>query len=600
MERPPSSRDRGAGGAATWTLLEDRGATHVLGFALMFSIVVTTFAIYQADVVSHQNEQVEFEHNQGVAEGFKMLHGTVTRATHGVPAAATLQTGATYPKRAVAVNSPDPRGRLWTGETHTVDLTDIEPADGSYWSGGSPSFETRLVTYRAAYNHIDGATYSLEHGVPTKHYNNGQERVLGDSNVIDGTRIDLILLAGDFERTGRSTTVEFQPVSSSTEYETLKQQSSELTLPTELTESEWESLVPSHVDVSVDTGPEPNEVTLELDDSRTYQLRITKLKIVGEGGSATRPPVEMLTTETATPLSVNPDEVTPLTVTARDKYGNPVSGIEVRFTPSDAAIGSTKTVRTDDSGEATYRISPSTTVAGDVTATVVGGTESATFSIQEPSSAADDTSMAIYTSGQMMEQLGDVDGLTLSEARTVPSSDEDCLLLGDTGGGLIGGLIGGLNCDTDQFRTAQGQLQFTASGGDYQLRYFILDSDGDGDVTDGDDKVLVEVEAAASDETVFAGNLDDNVANDVLDDSGVDILDVSNYDSGSVSWDDDQGCYAQCGVLDGADQEGHESSSPYDDGDGDGGYTSFDDIDLSGTEVVFVERALGRVTVTPD
>jgi hypothetical protein len=597
MRRNPLHR---RGPRRTWTLFEDRASTQVLGFALMFSITMTTFAIYQADVVPHQNEEAEFEHNQAMAEEMGKLRGAIRRGGHGVAASTTLRTGVEYPSRAVAVNGPDPRGRLATTGSHTVGLTDIEPADGSYWTGGSPDLETRLVSYDADYNHIEGASYHLEHGVAVKRFPNGEQRILGNPAVIDGTRIDLTLLSGELERTGRTTTVEFRPVSTTTSYRTLAGASGELTLPTRLTAAQWESLVPSHVDVTVDTAPDPNEVTLTLDSSRTYQLRLTKLKLVGEAGTASQAPVEMLTPETATPLSVNPEESTALTVTARDEYGNPVPGVEVEFDPSSAAIGSTATRRTGSDGEATYRFSPSSTVDGTVDADVVSGSGSTTFDLEEPSTATGQGPLPVYTGGQMAEDLDDVDGLVLSEAHTVPSSDEDCLLLGDTGGGVLGGLIGGANCDTDEFRTAQGQLQFTTDGETYWLRYVLVDTDGDGDVTDGDDGVSVTIESAASDDTVFAGDLDDTVANDIFNSTGVDVLDESNYDAGSVDWDNDAGCYADCGVLDGPDQNGPEATSPYDDGDGDGGTTGFDEVDLANTAELFVEEALGRVTVTPE
>lgn len=50
--------------------MDDRAATQVLGFRVMFSIVTITFAIYQADMVPHRNGQVEFEHAQAL-EGFE-------------------------------------------------------------------------------------------------------------------------------------------------------------------------------------------------------------------------------------------------------------------------------------------------------------------------------------------------------------------------------------------------------------------------------------------------------------------------------------------------------------------------------------------------
>jgi hypothetical protein len=584
MDSPPSTR---RSHAATWHLFEDRASTQVLGFALMFSVTMTTFAIYQADVVPHQNEQVEFEHNQGMAEELGKLRGAAQQAGHGVPTATTLGTGAAYPERAVAVNPTNPRGRLWTSGVHTAELTDIEPADGDYWTGGSQTFETRLATYRANYQYIEGATYSFEHGVPAKHFPNGNQRVLGSPSVIDGNRIDLVLMGGDFDRKGLSTTVEFRPVSSSTEYRTLKRQDGEITLPTRLTRSEWESLVPSHVDVSVDTAPDPNEVTLELDSSRTYQLRITKLKLVDEDGSASQASVGMLTAKTTTTLPVNPDESTSLTVTARDEYGNPVPGVEVEFTPSDPDIGSTQTLRTGSDGESTYRVSPSTTVNGNVTASVVGGPESTTFDLQVPGSASTDGELEVYASGQKAEALGDVRSLTLSNAWTVRTTDENCRLTCDTGG-VLGSLLGIFNSDYTLWTTSGTlYLESSSSSDDLWIEYHVIDQDKDGKVAESGDGVFVEIRSkdkqrhSNREALLFTGELTGSAGNEIADRdaTGTDILDATNYED--ANWEGQNCNGLTCNSW----------------GYGDS-FDDFGDVTAELTDVdLFVEAAAGRVTV---
>jgi hypothetical protein len=588
MRSKPSPADD-PGHAATWTLFEDRASTQVLGFALMFAVTMTTFALYQADVVPHQNEAIEHQHNHAMAEEMGKLRSASQRASHGVPAAATLKTGVTYPKRAIAVNPPSVPGGLRTTGTHTVELTDIEPVDGSYWSGSSPDFQTRMVTYDADYTHIEGAAYSLEHGIPVKQFENGEHRIVGSPNVIDGNRIDLMLLAGEFEQTGQSTTVEVQPVSTSMEYRTLKQQSGTITLPTHLSQSEWESLVPSHVGVSVDTAPDPNKVTLTLDPGRTYQLRITKLKLVGADGSASRAPVEMLTAETASPLPVNPDEATPLTVTARDKYGNPVLGVEIEFDPSSSTIGSTQTIRTGEDGEATYRITPADPVNGDVMASVVSGSQSVTFDLQKPTGTGAGSAWEVYTSGQMSEDVGGISGITLSNAWTVRTTDENCRLMCDTGG-IVGGILGLFNSDYTIW-TASGDIYLESSSpsdDDLWVEYHVVDKDNDGNVAENDDGVYVEIrskkklEQNNKDALLFTGELNGGAANEVVDkdDTGTDILDAGNYKE--TNWEDSYSCGITCTVHWGEND----------------GFDDFDDVTDELTDVdAFVEAAAGRVTV---
>jgi hypothetical protein len=369
------------------------------------------------------------------------------------------------------------------------------------------------------------------------------------------------------------------------EYRSLKQQSGSITLPTRLSQSQWESLVPSHVGVSVDTAPDPDEVTLTLDPSRTYQLRVTKLKLVGTDGSASRAPVDMLTAETASPIPVNPGEATPLTVTARDRYGNPVSGVDVEFDPSSASIGNTQTIRTGTDGEATYRVTPTGPVSGDVTASVVGGSQSVTFDLQEPASAGTTGPWEVYTSGQMSEDAGDISGITLSNAWTVRTTDENCRLMCDTGG-IVGGILGLFNSDYTIW-TASGDIYLESSSpsdDDLWVEYHVVDKDNDGNVAENDDGVYVEIRSKKKQQQnnkealLFTGELNGGAANEVVDkdDTGTDILDASNYKE--TNWEGSCGTFCDWGENDGFDD--------------------FDDVTDELTDVdAFVEAAAGRVTV---
>ena len=45
---------------------EDQAVSTVIGFVLIFGILVVSFSVYQATVVPQQNEDVEFEQQQSV------------------------------------------------------------------------------------------------------------------------------------------------------------------------------------------------------------------------------------------------------------------------------------------------------------------------------------------------------------------------------------------------------------------------------------------------------------------------------------------------------------------------------------------------------
>lgn len=595
--RSKPSRASDPGRTATWTLFEDRASTQVLGFALMFAVTMTTFALYQADVVPHQNREVEFDHNQEMASELSALRGALdTTTTRGVPASRSVELGEDYPARAVAVNPPNPTGALRTSAPEPLSLHGLVSSDARYWDGSTRSFDTRLLRYRGSYNHITGDRYGFEHGMTVKRYQQGGSRVLAeDPGVVEGTRINVPLLAGSYERHGKLETVEFRPVSSGTEWHRLTAQSVGGTdpyveLPTLLERDDWVAMVAGNPDISVSSYTSPagggaGTVRLELTPGETYQIRLTKAAV--SGGTAAAPATaEYLSPGSKTTPSVGPDTPATLTVTARDRYGNPVAGEEVSFTTTDDdlddAVGAVPaTVTTDAEGRASVTVDPTEALDGTVTASIDGGGgyRELSFTLDTPSGPSGVSAMTIYTRGQMFENVGGASSLVLKEGRTVPVTDEDCLLVGDTGGGLLGSLLGALNCDSDSIRTIQGVVTLDQQGTHHTtVEYYLFDENGDGSLSGGDDVATI-VFRDRDGEKIFEGELTDGAANRALKSQGVDLLDPGNYRE--AYWEDP----AWYSLDDWGESDG---------------YDSFDDVDLSKTHTAFVDAAAGRVTLDLD
>jgi hypothetical protein len=601
------------------TLFEGRASTSVLGFTLMFSITMTTFALYQADVVPHQNEQVEYQHNQGMDAELRKLGGRMHQATvEGAETSVTLDTAPEYPSRAVARNPPPPDGTIRTTTTGTVALTGFHSRTTlqPYWDGSERRFDTRMLAYEPRYNKIEGASYWVEQGVVAKRYANGQSRVVR-GQVVSGRTISLTLLSGDIERTGDSSTVRFRPVSTTTERLTVTPGSAPtVTLPTRLSESHWKDRAEESTTIeSVDHRGDEVELALADDidpsdgDTEPYSLRLTKVTVDGpaevsdpstdaeyltvSGSSVTRE------ADGTVSLSGTTGTTTTVTFRTRDRFGNPTPatvGLSTGDDTLDALLPDE--VGTGPDGAATVRVTPSTTLDASFTAAVPnvdGGPDEPyrELSVDVAATSNDPSTILpepVYTGGQMFDDLGGASTLELSEGRTVPASDEDCVLIGDTGG-LVGD-IADTNCDSESFRTLQGSLSLEKKNDNrLQVRYYVFDENGDRRIND-DDGATIRIRNDDG-ERVFEGELKRDATKKLLDDRGTDIFDENSY--ATTAWS------ADAGGDDDDVFEGGPFDGVFDDGNwADRSYDSFDDLGAHKVESLFVEEATGRVTVDTD
>jgi hypothetical protein len=592
---------------------DQRGVTAALGFVLMFALVMTTFAIYQSDVVPHQNAEIESSYSQSLdGEVSELRSTTIDVAASGASAAETIQGAPDYPDRALGINAPPPKSRLSTTAEHNVSVAGLNSSHEQYWNGTKRPFKTRLLAFEPSYNYIrTEEAYYLANGVGVREAGNGSYARSVGGEVVDGNQIDIVLLEGDVGQQGSVHDVTVESVSTTTEYHSVNVTRNPsdsppafVRVPTVRDGDAWQEVADSSANISrVDMycgdswtpmspscSEEVNGAAIILERGN-YSLRMTKVSLE----EPSTPDPTYVTMEPSGGVTASSGQT--FTATVRDKYGNPVPDASVTLKRTGPGVLTASSVTTDDSGQAIFGVKHAEIGVTQVTAKIddVPPDYKKTSRVVGGPGAGGTPTFAAYTSGQYRPGMGDIGEMNLSNGQTVPSSDTDCLLVGDTGGGLLGGLLGAIQCDSDNFRTLQGSLIVTSNNEQFTVKYYLFDEDGDGSVTDGDDGGGIVIESNKSSDSIFDGDLTDDAASRMMSDTGVDILDVSNYNS--PDWDNDYGCYDDCGVFDGTDQEGHEAISPYDDGDSDGGYANFDDVEMTGSDV-FVEEALGRVTVT--
>ncbi|MFB6186855.1 MAG: hypothetical protein ABEI86_08325 [Halobacteriaceae archaeon] len=144
---------------STLTLRDDsRGVSEVIGFVMIFAILVIAFSLYQAQLIPNQNEQVEFQHFQDVRDDMVEVHATILEAGQAdVAQYPTVTLGTTYPPRLLGVNPPPPVGTLRTTQAYSIQI--IDPGTGSM------RVPTRFLVYTNGYNYLDIAPIWYENSV---------------------------------------------------------------------------------------------------------------------------------------------------------------------------------------------------------------------------------------------------------------------------------------------------------------------------------------------------------------------------------------------------------------------------------------------------
>lgn len=507
-----------------------RGTSNVVGFVLAFALVITAFTIYQSDVVPHQNEQIEYEHNQEMEGEFGKLRSIAEDVTVAEsPRSVTIQAGPQYPARAMALNGPKPVGEIRTGDARDVKVRGFDYPSGEIWPNGTgTTYSTRLVYYEPHFNYYQQAsTYVLENGRTVERYANGNGGSRVGGAIVSGNRIDLLLLDGDVRRTGQTVDLELKPVSTGQGYLTVNAvngNSTRLELPTTMSRSHWESMVADNGNVSVAGYDNANGVVKLSFVPGQYRLRIRKASL----DSASDPALHTVTKGNDPAAKVG--ETVTVEAIPRDRYGNRLAGVDVTFNETNAA---SVTVSSGDDGVARYR-TQRINVHEDVEAIVQtpSGNESVSFSLGPGEPLVLESDNAMYR------------GVSLSEFRlkfgaTITTTSSTCVL------GLDGSVIGLLTCTEETYDGIEIDLGITDGGDYYRVRILLQDLNRDGDFTDdrvlsADDTHLVYVQKNGND--VVEHELTDSATNAITTGTGTDLLDASNYDgspsTGQITVDD--------------------------------------------------------------
>lgn len=210
---------------------DSRGVSAVIGFILMFAILIILLSINQAQFVPQENSEIEYQHFKEVRNDMVQVRSSISTAGQAnVSQYPTVKLGTGYPVRLFAVNPPPSYGSLETSEPYDIQLNDLD--------GASETVATRFLVYRDGYNELDIGPIWYEHSVLyiDERSNGGGIAIYEDQNIITGNNSARVTaLQNDFNisSTGE-VTVELYPTKTTTG--TLSEMSGKITLkiPTRL------------------------------------------------------------------------------------------------------------------------------------------------------------------------------------------------------------------------------------------------------------------------------------------------------------------------------------------------------------------------------
>lgn len=363
--------------------LDERGVSEILGAILVFALFVAVLVLLQANAVPAENAQIEFEHSQRAQGDIQTLDSNVDRtAAFGTTGSVGIEAGVRYPTRLLLFNPGPVTGTLRTTDGGAVALGNLEAVDPEtrqYLQPGVDPFPTRTLSYRASYNVYDDApTTRLQTGVLFNRFPSGGTTVLDEGDLVTGRRISLVTLAGNLSTTRSGTvTLSTIPLSAPTQRVPVRGANGNpitIDVPTNLSERTWrQDLLAAEYDPAADPGndryvqsvdcqsgapeTEPCDglMRITLEPGVTYELAMAKVGVANDGET---PGPYYVTPLTGTNTVIESGDADELVVQVRDRYNNPVSGVEVTFTTQAAAgtflrnDASQITVETDENGRA--------------------------------------------------------------------------------------------------------------------------------------------------------------------------------------------------------------------------------------------------------
>ena len=352
---------------------DTRGVTVQIGAVLLFATIIIALATYQATVVPAQNADVEYQHSQQAQNQMTEVRNALLQtAATGNARPASLTLGTQYPSRVFLLNPPPAAGTLTTGtyENDTISVSNVWATDDETrdFLDGRWTASTKYLAYQPGYHEYDNAP-NIVFGATllSNHYPAQNATVpLTDQLLVRGNTITLVALNGSVStsRVGAAS-VSAAPVSAP--YTRVRVEPKNEGEPVNVT-------VPTHLDADalanatnlgsqenvsvVDAGED--RVTIQLSGGGPFTLQTAKL---GVGSDVAEEGAHYLTL-----VERDGDSVT---VEARDRFNNPVSGVTVSVSDDGSNPFGASSKETGEDGRVTFEAKGGG--SGGATLQILGG-----------------------------------------------------------------------------------------------------------------------------------------------------------------------------------------------------------------------------------
>lgn len=237
--------------------VDTRGVSEVVGFILIFGLLMLTLAVYQAQVVPQQNAQTEFEHFETTQDELVELRNSISTAGQaGVSQFSSITLGTTYRTRLLTINPAPPAGTIQTSDRYPIVISN---------GTEQTTVTTRFVEYQPGYNEIIVGPTRLEHSVLylDERARDGGVQIIEEQNLLKDGTVRLTALQNEFQETGTDRkTLELYPQDTFNESEFPDPAGENLTVtvPTRLNNTEyWDEALSGDLYQGVDTEEHDDE-----------------------------------------------------------------------------------------------------------------------------------------------------------------------------------------------------------------------------------------------------------------------------------------------------------------------------------------------------
>jgi len=216
---------------------DNRAVSAVIGFILIFGILMLLLTVYQAQIVPQQNAQTEFAHFEDTRDELIELRNSISRTGQaGDPQFPSVTLGTNYQSRTLTINPAPASGTLQTSDDYNISIYNSSESEEPI------NVSTRFVEYRPGYNEITIESTWYENSVLYTDVSEQNNTIIEDQNIVtDGTKLKITAIENEFQKTGTSrTTIEINRNQSDIDLEKFEEDENlTVEVPTRLDDSYW-------------------------------------------------------------------------------------------------------------------------------------------------------------------------------------------------------------------------------------------------------------------------------------------------------------------------------------------------------------------------